>query len=124
MDVLLASPIVCSFRPRIWLLKESPLKDRFRYPRFDIVCDILEALVKLGLFAWLVYYSVYDAIYIINTIVGFITLILKNVPDQVHKHVLVVFFLYYYCFRCYFCYYYCKAYYCKLLLLLLLLLLL
>lgn len=111
MDVLLASPIVCSFQPRIWLLKESPMKDRFRYPRFDIVCDILEALVKLGLFAWLVYYSIYDAIYIINTIVGFITLILKNFPDQVHKHVLVVFFLYYYCFRCYFCF---KAYYCKL----------
>ena len=111
MDVLLASPIVCSFQPRIWLLKESPLKDRFRFPRFDIVCDILEALVKLGLFAWLVYYAIYDAIYIIHTIVGFITLILKNFPDQVHKHVLVVFFLYYYCFRCYFCF---KAYYCKL----------
>lgn len=110
MDVLLSSPIVCSFQSRIWLLKES-LQDRFRVPRFDIVCDILEGLVKLGLFAWLVYYSIYDAIYIINTIVGFITLILKNFPDQVHKHVLVVFFLYYYCFRCYFCF---KAYYCKL----------
>lgn len=111
MDVLLASPIVCSFQPRIWLLKESPLKDRFRYPRFHIVCDILEALVKLGLFAWLVYYSIYDAIYIINTIIGFITLLSNTFQDQLHKHVLVVFFLYYYCFRCYFCF---KAYYCKL----------
>ena len=111
MDLLLSSPIVCSFQPRIWLFKESPLKDRFCCPRFDLVCDILEALVKLGLFAWLVYYSIYDAIYIINTIVGFITLMSKNFPDQVHKHVLVVFFLYYYFFRCYFCF---KAYYCKL----------
>ena len=111
MDVLLSSPIVCSFQPRIWLFKESPLKVRFRCPRFDIVCDILEALVKLGLFAGLVYFSISDAIYILNTIVGFITLMSKNFPDQVHKHVLVVFFLYYYCFRCYFCF---KAYYCKL----------
>lgn len=111
MDVLLSSPIVCSFQPRIWLFKESPLKVIFRCPRFDIVCDILEALVKLGLFAGLVYFSISDAIYIINTIVGFITLMSKNFPDQVHKHVLVVFFLYYYCFRCYFCF---KAYYCKL----------
>lgn len=34
-----------------------------------------------------------------------------NFQDQLHKHVLVVFFVYYYCDSCYFCF---KAYYCKL----------
>ena len=100
MDVLLSSPIVCSFQSRIWLLKES-LQDRFRGPRLDVVWDIVEAMYKLTLFAWLVYCSICDAIRIVNACIGFFLLLRNNPTGDLLKHVFTVLLIYIYCFRCY-----------------------
>ena len=100
MDVLLSSPIVCSFQSRIWLLKES-LQDRFRGPRLDVVWDIVEAMYKLALFAWLVYCSICDAIRIVNACIGFFLLLRNNPTDDLLKHVFTVLLIYIYCFSCY-----------------------
>lgn len=100
MDVLLSSPIVCSFQSRIWLLRES-LQDRFRGPRLDVVWDIVEAMYKLVLFAWLVYCSICDAIRIVNACIGFFLLLRNNLTDDLLKHVFAVLLIYIYCFSCY-----------------------
>jgi len=109
-DILLSSPMVCPCQPRMWLFREI-FKGKFRGPRLDIVWDIFEALFRLAFFTFLLCYSMYDAIYIVNACIGFTKLMSTNFPNQLHKHVLVLFFVYYYCFSSYFCF---KAYYCKL----------
>ena len=111
MDVLLSSPIVCSFQPRIWLLKESPLKDRFCGPHLDVVWDIVEALYKLFFFSWLVYCSTCDAIHIVNACIGFLVLLSNNYADELLKHVFVVLVIYIYYFSCYSSF---KSFYSKL----------
>lgn len=110
MDLLLSSPIVCSLQPRIWLLKES-LQGRFRGRRLDVVWDIVEAMYKLFLFAWLVYCSICDAIGIVNACIAFFLLLRNNLTDDLLKHVFVVLLIYIYCFSCYSSF---KSFYSKL----------
>lgn len=100
MDVLLSSPIVCSLQPRIWLLKET-LEGRFRGPRLDVVSDIVEAMYKLALFAWLFYCSICDAIGIVNACISFLVLLSNNLTDDLLKHVFAVLLVYIYCFSSY-----------------------
>ena len=110
MDVLLSSPIVCSFQPRIWLLKES-MQNRFRGPHLDVVWDIVEALYKLFFFSWLVYCSTCDAIHIVNACIGFLVLLSNNYTDELLKHVFAVLVIYIYYFSCYSSF---KSFYSKL----------
>ena len=100
VDLLLSSPIVCSFQPRIWLLKES-LQGRFRVPCLDVVWDIVEAMYKLFFFAWLIYCSICDAIGIANACISFFVLLSNNLTDDLLKHVFAVLLIYIYCFSCY-----------------------